>query len=258
MQNLGFWILNDVVWSKPNAVPNFGGTRFQNSHETLLWCTKNQKAKYTFNYKTMKHLNGDKQEKSVWDVPICIGSERLKDEEGKKAHSTQKPEKLLYKIILASTKPGDIVLDPFFGTGTTGAVAKLLGRHYIGLEKEAKYIDVAKKRIAKVKTEKSDLYDLAYEVKPPRVSTKQLIESDFLSVGEKLYDKKDTFVGKLTDKGYVDDGSDTLSIHKMSAKYLNLPNNNGWDFFYVKREGELKPIDDLRYEYAENNQSRNL
>jgi len=124
MQNLGFWILNDVVWSKPNAVPNFAGTRFQNSHETLLWCTKNQKAKYTFNYKTMKHLNSDKQDKSVWNISICIGNERIKDEDGKKAHSTQKPEKLLYKIILSSTKPNDIVLDPFFGSGTTGAVAK--------------------------------------------------------------------------------------------------------------------------------------
>ena len=255
MQNLGFWILNDVVWSKPNAVPNFGGTRFQNSHETLLWCTKSQEAKYTFNYKTMKHLNGDKQDKSVWDIGICIGSERLKDEEGKKSHSTQKPEKLLYKIILASSKPGDVVLDPFFGTGTTGAVAKLLGRHYIGLEREATYIEIAKKRIAKVKTEASDLHNLALEVKPPRVSTKQLIESGYLSVGEKLYDKKDVCVGKLTSNGYVDDDHDVLSIHKMSAKYLNLPNNNGWGFFYIKREGKLQPINKLRYEYQSEPQS---
>ena len=252
MQNLGFWILNDVIWSKPNAVPNFGGTRFQNSHETLLWCTKSQEAKYTFNYKTMKHLNGDKQDKSVWDIGICIGGERLKDEDGKKCHSTQKPEKLLYKIILSSTKPGDVVLDPFFGTGTTGAVAKLLGRNYIGLEREAEYVEIAQKRIANVKTDESDLHNLALEVKPPRVSTKQLIEGGYLSVGEKLYNKKDMFVGKLTSNGYVDDDHDVLSIHKMSAKHLNLPNHNGWDFFYVKREGKLTPIDGLRYEYAEN------
>jgi site-specific DNA-methyltransferase (adenine-specific) len=251
MQNLGFWILNDVIWSKPNAVPNFGGTRFKNAHETMLWCTKSQEAKYTFNYKTMKHLNGDIQDKSVWDIGICIGSERIKDEEGKKIHSTQKPEELLYKIILASTKPGDVVLDPFFGTGTTGAVAKRLGRNYIGLERETQYIEVAEKRIARVKPEANSLFDLSLEVKPPRVSTKQLIERGFLSAGEKLYDKKNVFIGKLTSTGNVEDEHDTLSIHKMSAKYLNLPNNNGWDFFYVRREGKLKPIDEMRYEYSE-------
>jgi len=250
MQNLGFWILNDVIWSKPNAVPNFGGTRLQNAHETLLWCTKSPEAKYTFNYKTMKHLNGDKQDKSVWDIGICIGSERLKDEDGKKLHSTQKPEKLLYKLILATTKPGDVVLDPFFGTGTTGTVAKLLGRNYIGLEKEAEYIEIARRRIEKVKREENSLFDLSLEVKPPRVSTKQLIESGYLSVGEELYSKKNMYVGKLTSNGYVDDDQEVLSIHKMSAKHLNLPNHNGWDFFYIKRDGKLKPLDDLRYEYS--------
>ena len=250
MQNLGLWILNDVIWSKPNAVPNFAGTRFQNSHETMLWCTKSQEAKYTFNYKTMKHLNGGKQDKSVWEIGICIGSERLKDEDGKKSHSTQKPEKLLYKIILSATKPGEIVLDPFFGTGTTGAVAKRLGRNYIGLEREKKYIEIAEKRIANVKPEENSLFDLSLEVKPPRVSTKQLIEGGYLSAGEKLYNKKDVCVGKLTSDGYVEDEQDVLSIHKMSAKYLHLPNSNGWDFFYVKRNGKLESIDGLRYEYT--------
>lgn len=254
MQNMGFWILNDVVWSKPNAVPNFGGTRFQNSHETLLWCTKNQKAKYTFNYKTMKHLNGDKQAKSVWDIGIAIGAERLKDENGKKVHSAQKPEKLLYNIILSSTKPHDVVLDPFFGSGTTGAVAKLLGRNYIGLEMDENYIKHAKKRIDAIKTDNSDLHNLALEVKPPRVSTKELISKGYLSVSQNLYDKIGNFVGRLTDTGYVDDGVDVLSIHKMSAKHLNLFNNNGWDYFYCKNDGDLKPINDLRYEYAEQTQ----
>lgn len=150
MQDLGFWILNDVIWSKPNAVPNFGGTRFQNSHETLIWCAKSKGAKYHFNYKTMKHLNGDKQMKSVWEIGICIGSERLKDSDGKKIHSTQKPEHLLYNIILSSTQKEDLVLDPFFGTGTTGAVAKRLGRHFVGIEREAAYIEAAKKRINSV------------------------------------------------------------------------------------------------------------
>jgi len=251
MQNLGFWILNDVIWSKPNAVPNFGGTRFKNAHETMLWCTKNQSAKYTFNYKTMKHLNGNLQDKSVWEIGICIGNERLKDESGKKIHSTQKPEALLYKIILSSTKPGDVVLDPFFGTGTTGAVARRLGRHYIGLEREAEYIKIAKWRIGEVNPEMNSLSDLSLEVKPPRVSTKQLINGGFLSVGEKLYDKKETLIGTLTSGGDVDDGHETLSIHKMSAKHLRLPNHNGWDFFYVQRSNALKSINDLRYEYAE-------
>ena len=145
MQDIGFWILNDIVWSKPNAVPNFSGTRFKNSHETLLWCSKNKKSKYRFNYKTMKYLNDGKQENSVWDIGFCIGKERLKDENNVKIHSTQKPEKILHKIILSSSKPGDIILDPFFGTGTTGAVAKRLGRKFIGIEREDKYIHAAQK-----------------------------------------------------------------------------------------------------------------
>lgn len=250
MQNLGFWILNDVVWSKPNAVPNFGGTRYQNSHETLLWCCHSQKSRYTFNYKTMKHLNGDKQDKSVWDIGICIGGERLKDEKGKKAHSTQKPEKLLYKIILSTSKPGDIVLDPFFGTGTTGAVAKRLGRNYIGIETEQKYIEIAQKRIDETEPELTDLHKLSLEVKPPRVSTKQLIESGYLHTGEEFYNKKGELIGILTADGNVDDGTIILSIHKMSAKHMNLVNNNGWDYFYHK-PGELKPINELRYKYEE-------
>ena len=135
MQEMGFWILNDIVWSKPNAPPNFTGTRFQNRHETLLWCSPRKGAPYTFNYQTLKALNAGKQETSIWDIGICIGPERLKDERGHKLHATQKPEKLLYKIILASTKVGDIILDPFMGTGTTGAVAKQLGRHFIGIER---------------------------------------------------------------------------------------------------------------------------
>lgn len=251
MQNLGFWILNDVVWSKPNAVPNFGGTRFQNSHETMLWCTKSKSARYTFNYKTMKHLRGGKQEKSVWDIGICIGAERLKDENGKKAHATQKPEALLYKVILSSTKPGDIVLDPFFGTGTTGAVAKRLGRHYIGIDNSPAYIKLAEGRIAKVTVDDSELHQLHLEVKPPRVSLVQLIASGALKVGQPLYDKAGDQICTLGADGYVSDGTETLSIHKMSAKYLGTTNHNGWDYFWIRTNGTLKPINDLRYEYKE-------
>lgn len=253
IQNLGFWILNDVIWSKPNAVPNFGGTRFQNSHETLLWCCQSQKSKYTFNYKTMKFLNCGKQDKSVWNIGICIGNERIKDENGKKAHSTQKPEKLLYKIILAASKPNDIILDPFFGSGTTGAVAKRLGRNFIGFEREMKYIEMAKKRIAKVVPENTDLHNLVLEKKPPLVSTKKLLEFGSLKAGERLYNSKGDFIGTLTNNGYVDDGEEILSIHKMSAKHLNMMNNNGWGYFFYKNEQTLKSINELRYEYAKQN-----
>ena len=252
MQNLGFWILNDVVWSKPNAVPNFSGTRFQNSHETLLWCTKSKTAKYTFNYKTMKYLNKNKQDKSVWDISICIGSERIKGSDGKKVHSTQKPEKLLYKIILSSSKPDDIVLDPFFGTGTTGAVAKKLGRKYIGIEKEKKYIDVARLRIKKIKCEPNEIEKLSLEVKPPKVGILKLIDNNYLKVGENLYNKDESKICKLLKNGHVSDGAEELSIHKMSAKFLSANNHNGWDYFYVKRLNKLVSIDTFRYKFVEN------
>ncbi len=250
MQNLGYWILNDVIWSKPNAAPNFAGTRFQNSHETLLWCVKDKNAKYTFNYKTMKHLNGSKQDKSIWDIGICIGGERLKDTNGKKVHSTQKPEKLLYKIILSSSKPGDLVLDPFFGTGTTGAIAKLLGRNYIGIEKDKDYIASAEKRIAEVISETSSITNLELEVKPPKVPMEKLIEKGMLKIGQKLYDKKKEVSATIQENGHLNDGKETLSIHLMSAKYLNKPNNNGWDYWYFLQGPDLKSINDLRTEYA--------
>ena len=222
MQNLGYWILNDVIWSKPNAAPNFAGTRYQNSHETLLWCTLSEKSKYTFNYKTMKHLNDDKQDKSVWDIGICIGNERLKGEDGKKIHSTQKPEKLLYKVILSTSKPGDIVLDPFFGTGTTGAVAKLLNRNWIGIEREHEYNKAAQSRIDKISSLDDDITMLKLEVKPPKVSLTKLIEAGYLHDDEELFNKKGDKICNLLHDGKVTDGEDILSIHKMSAKYLNL------------------------------------
>lgn len=248
MQNLGYWVINDVIWSKPNAAPNFAGTRYQNSHETLIWCTKSKKSKYTFNYKTMKYLNGGKQDKSVWDIGICIGNERIKGEDGKKIHSTQKPEKLLYKVILSTSKPNDIVLDPFFGTGTTGAIAKLLGRNWIGIEREHSYNIAAKKRIDKIEPINDDLSNLALEVKPPKVPMKKLIDAGLIKKDQILYDKTGWEICKVNEDGSVYDNSDTLSIHKMSAKYLNLKNNNGWDYFYVK-EADLISINDLRYKY---------
>lgn len=248
MQNLDYWILNDVIWSKPNAAPNFAGTRYQNSHETLIWCTKSKKSKYTFNYKTMKYLNHDKQDKSVWDIGICIGNERLKGEDGKKIHSTQKPEKLLYKVILSTSKPNDIVLDPFFGTGTTGAIAKLLGRNYIGIEREHDYNVAAQKRIDNVNPLNDDISNLKLEVKPPKVSMKKLLEAGMIKENEVLYNKDGKEICKVNIDGNVYDSEEVLSIHKMSAKYLNRTNNNGWDYFYIKEE-DLIPIDKLRYDY---------
>lgn len=252
MQNLGFWILNDVIWSKPNAVPNFSGTRFQNSHETLIWCAKSKNSKYQFNYKTMKSLNGDKQMKSVWDIGICIGSERLKDENGQKIHSTQKPEKLLYNIIISSTKPNDVVLDPFFGTGTTGAIAKKTGRRYIGIEREEFYIKHAEKRIESIIPEMDLFSQLELEVKPPRISTKELIAKGYLKENQRLFSKDKRFSVFLCADGNVSDGVEKLSIHKMSAKLLGRTNNNGWDYFWTEQNRNFISIDSLRYLANEN------
>ena len=232
MQNMGFWILNDIIWAKNNPIPNFSGTRFQNAHETMIWCTKNSRAKYTFNYKTMKYLNNNKQERSIWNIALCTGSERLKGKDGKKIHSTQKPEKLLYNIIVSSSKPGDIVLDPFFGTGTTGAIAKMTGRNYIGLEREEEYINAAQERINKIEVIHDDVTDL----KP----------------GQEIYNKSRQKIGIIESNGYINDGEDTLSIHKMSAKYLGLTNNNGWDYFWVESNNRFIELDALRYEFQNN------
>lgn len=247
MQDLGFWILNDVIWSKPNAVPNFGGTRFQNSHETLLWCSKSKKSKYHFNYKTMKVFNGGKQMKSIWDIGICIGKERLKDKYGNKVHSTQKPEALLYNVILSSTEKNDIVLDPFFGTGTTGVIAKRLGRRYIGIERNEEYILAAEKRLRNTIEESDDYINGLFEVKPPRVSTQRLLDFGYLKEGEVLYSKDKKYEVTLLNDGNVEYNGNIGSIHKISAMIKNKTNNNGWDYFYCIKNGTLISIDELRY-----------
>lgn len=249
MQNLGYWILNDIIWSKTNPTPNMAGTRFCNAHETLLWCAKSEKSKFTFNYKTMKHLNGDKQDKSVWTLGICQGNERLKDETGAKLHTTQKPESLLEKVILSSTRPNDIVLDPFFGTGTTGAVAKKYGRNFIGIEREEKYIEGANKRINTQEICCNKISNLELETKPPKVSLSQLIVANLLQEHEILYNKNGDKIATLTDNNKVIYENSEYSIHKLSAKLLNKNNNNGWSYFYIKRNNKLICIDSLRYEY---------
>lgn len=259
LQNLGFWIINDIVWNKKNPVPNFGGTRFCNAHETILWVVKDKRAKFTFNYKTMKALNNNKQERSVWDIAICSGSERLKDENNKKLHSTQKPFELLEKIILAASKPNDIVLDPFFGTGTTGAAAKRNNRHWIGIENDPNYIQPALDRINKIESITTPYNSLALENKPPRISLETLIKYDYLKINEILYCKDKINQCILLSNGkVVFNNQEPLSIHKMSAQFLNKINHNGWTYFYVLRNNELVSINDLRYKFEnEHNNERN-
>ncbi|MCR2113890.1 site-specific DNA-methyltransferase [Campylobacter upsaliensis] len=215
-----------------------------------FWSIKN--TKFTFNYKTMKFLNHNKQEKSIWNIGICIGNERLKDKNGKKAHSTQKPEALLEKVILSSTKKDALVLDPFFGTGTTGAVAKRLGRHFIGIEQDENYVKIAKARIKQVCVEDNELTRNELEIKPPKVSLEKLLNAGFLKENERFYDKNQNFICYLVHNNKVSDNKEILSIHKMAAKYLNKANHNGWSYFYILKDEKLISIDALRYAYENN------
>ncbi|WP_104639610.1 DNA-methyltransferase [Helicobacter bizzozeronii] len=252
MQDLGFWVINDIIWVKPNPVPNFNGSRLCNAHESLLWCAKDKNASFTFNYKTLKALNGGKQEKSIWEIPLCVGTERLKDKQGHKLHPTQKPEKLLEKLLLMATRPGDLVLDPFFGTGTTGAVAKRLGRNFLGIEQDPNYIQAALARIKNTPIKMDAFSRLEHEKKPPKVAMKTLVNAGYLQVGQALCSPSGVEQCQVLANGYVQDSSQAvLSIHKMSAKLLNKINHNGWDYFYTHHKGQLTPLNDLRLLYAQ-------
>ena len=190
IQDLGFWILNDVVWNKNNPMPNFRGTRFTNAHETLIWASKNKNSKYTFNYQSLKCLNDDLQMRSTWNLPICNGKERLKDN-GKKVHSTQKPEALLHRILLASSNKNDLILDPFLGSGTTAVVSKKLGRFFCGIEKEKKYSEAAKKRIKNAKPIEDNYLDtLQNNRSKPRIPFGSLVEMGIIKPGTEIYDQK--------------------------------------------------------------------
>jgi modification methylase len=248
MQDAGYWFLNDIVWRKSNPMPNFRGRRFTNAHETLLWCSKSRDQKsYTFNYEAMKQLNDDLQMRSDWLIPLCTGGERLKDDKGQKAHPTQKPEALLHRVLLASTKPGDIVLDPFFGTGTTGAVAKKLGRRFIGIERDAGYISVAKKRIAQVTRASAEHLEVTKSKKEePRVPFGTVVERGLLEPGTKLYDPAKRYTAKVRADGSLVCRDASGSIHKIAAHVQGLPACNGWTFWHFDAEGALKPIDLLR------------
>ena len=248
LQELGFWILNDVLWIKANPMPNFRGTRFTNAHEILIWASKNKKSRYSFNHHAMKNLNGGKQMRSDWYLPLCTGSERLKLD-GKKAHATQKPEALLYRVLLASTDPGDVVLDPFFGTGTTGAVAKRLGRHWIGIERESRYVELARDRIEAVvpKPIEPEVLNVVPE-RPPRVPFGQLLEQGLLHPGESLYFRKDRSLNaKVKPDGRLRINGFEGSIHQAGSFLSGGSPCNGWEHWYYKDgEGELRAIDALR------------
>jgi len=248
LQDLGFWIMNDVIWRKTNPMPNFKGRRFTNAHETLIWATREQKQKsYTFNYEAMKALNDDLQMRSDWTLPICSGNERLKDDSGSKAHSTQKPESLLHRVILSSSKPGDVILDPFFGSGTTGAVAKRLGRNFIGLERDPNYARVARARIAKIAPADKEAIEVTKSKRAePRIPFGWVVERGLLPPGSILHGTQKKHQAKVRADGTLICADAKGSIHQIGAHVQGLPACNGWTFWQYEHEGKLVPIDVLR------------
>lgn len=249
IQDLGFWIQNDVIWRKVNPMPNFRGKRFTNAHETLIWAGQNRKSRVTFNYESLKASNDDLQMRSDWLFPICSGPERLKDDGGRKAHPTQKPEALLHRIILGCTNPGDVVLDPFFGTGTTGAVAKKLGRRFIGIERDKDYARAAKERIERVQPlAPSSLEAVKSKRTEPRVPFGTIIELGILEPGQKLFDHARKFRAEVKADGSLTHAGTQASIHRLGAIVQGKAACNGWTYWHFEAEGKLKPIDVLREE----------
>ena len=253
IQNLGFWILNDVIWNKNNPMPNFRGTRFTNAHETLIWASKNQKSKYTFNYQSLKCLNDDLQMRSNWNLPICSGGERLK-KNGKKVHSTQKPESLLHRILLASSNRGDYILDPFLGSGTTAVVAKKLGRICFGIEKENKYFNAAKQRLNKtIPIEDNYLDTLKNNRSKPRIPFGSLVELGIVKPGMDIFDQKRKINAKIMADGSIKYQKSEGSIHKIAAKILGAESCNGWTYWHYNMNGSIVPIDNLRQKLISTN-----
>ncbi|NPV87597.1 MAG: site-specific DNA-methyltransferase [Anaerolineae bacterium] len=255
MQDLGFWILNDVIWIKTNPMPNFRGVRFTNAHETLIWASTGKGAKYTFNHQAMKDLNDEKQMRSDWWLlSLATGVERVRDENGVKAHSTQKPEALLYRVILSSSNPGDVVLDPFFGSGTTGVVAKRLHRNWIGIEREKKYIEVAQKRIDAVQPEAFDAaaFDVRSKARSaPKVEFAALLENGYVQPGQKLFFRKDpakTATIKPDARLRTADGFEG-SIHQAGSHYMNHAPCNGWEHWFLQINGGMVSLGDVRERY---------
>jgi len=246
LQNEGFWILNDVVWRKSNPMPNFRGKRFTNAHETMIWASKSEGGTYTFNYEALKALNEGVQMRSDWVMPICTGHERLKDDNGNKAHPTQKPEALLHRILVGCTNPGDIILDPFFGTGTTGAVAKMLGRDFIGIEREESYRKVTQKRLDGIRRFDRDALSVTTSKRAePRVPFGQLVERGLLRPGEELFSPRGK-VAKVRADGTLIGNDVKGSIHQVGAALEGAPSCNGWTYWHFRRDGKTIPIDLLR------------
>lgn len=255
MQDLGFWVLNDVIWVKSNPMPNFRGVRFTNAHETLIWASTGKGAKYTFNHQAMKGLNDETQMRSDWWLlSLATGSERVRDENGEKVHSTQKPESLLYRVILSSSNPGDVVLDPFFGSGTTGAVAKRLHRNWIGIEREKRYIEAAKKRIDAIQLEifDNDTFNVKSKAKSvPKVAFSVLVENGYLQPGQKLFFTKDKsrFATIKPDARLRTADGFEGSIHKAGSHFMNNAPCNGWEHWYLQENGRLISLGEVREKY---------
>ena len=263
MQQLGFWIINDVIWHKKNPTPNFLGTRLNNSHETLIWATKSKKAKYTFNYKTAKELNTDtvddadfsrgvrKQLGSVWKIAVCQGSERMKDENGEKLHSTQKPEELLYRVIAISSKKDDVILDPFGGTMTTAAMAKKLGRSSIMIEIDKDYCEFGKKRLDAIEYQDTPIANAEFDKKPQKATMLDMINAGFFAVGEPFYFKNGEKIATLTQDGRLLYNGETMDMHSCAAlsRKVKAQRLNGFDVWYVLRNGTMISIADVRESY---------
>ena len=253
LQNLNYWLLNDVSWRKNNPMPNFRGTRFTNAHETLIWASKYKKSKYTFNYQSLKCFNDDLQMRSDWMLPICNGKERLK-KNGKKIHSTQKPEALLHRIILATTNKGDSIFDPFLGTGTTAVVAKKLGRNYFGVEKDKKYFKAASERINKTQIiEESSLDIIENNKSKPRVPFGSLVELGIIKPGTNIFDQNKKINAKIMIDGSVKYKESAGSIHKVAAKIMGAESYNGWTYWHCNIDGSIVPIDSLRQRFLNKN-----
>lgn len=263
MQKLDFWIINEVIWHKTNPTPNFMGTRLNNSHETLIWATKSKESRYTFNYKTAKELNmfsvdqdrfenGErKQLGSIWKLPVSSGTERLKDDQGNKLHSTQKPYKLLYIILAISTKIGDLVLDPFAGTMTTGAAAKAMGRKYIMIERDSSYCLYGKKRLDSITAELNNIETATFDRKPPKVSLQDMITEGYLKPGETLFFKSKDKKASLKEGGKAVFENVEYSIHELAAVFSDRKATrlNGFDYFQVQRHGKMKYLHEVRTDY---------
>ncbi|WP_406614815.1 DNA-methyltransferase [Mycoplasmopsis hyopharyngis] len=250
LHELDFWILNDIIWEKSNPTPNFGGTRLNNSHETLIWAAKSKKSKFSFNYKTGKKLNNDKQMGSIWKFPICSGNERLKDEQGIKIHSTQKPEALLHRIITLFTKPNDLILDPFGGTMTTGVVAKKCGRNYVLIEKDSKYIKYGKKRLDQVEPQIGEIENAIYDIKPLKVSFKEMVKDKYLIIGEKFIHNNGQEAILMNENGQLEYLGKVDSMHQTAATMLNKKIRvNAFDYLNVIRDGQLVSISKIRDDY---------